>query len=140
MRKQYYWIGMHNDVAEYIAKCMEFQKVKVEHRNPGGLLQPLLIPKCKWNVVTIDLITKFPKKIVHNDAIMMVVCKLTEVAQFILVKTTNIAYIYMKEVSRLYGISKAIVSNIDVKFTSNFWKGSFEGFGTNMDINTTYHP
>ena len=31
VRKQYYWLGMKNDVAEYIARCMECQKVKVEH-------------------------------------------------------------------------------------------------------------
>ena len=31
VRKQYYWSGMKNDVAEYIARCMGRQKVKVEH-------------------------------------------------------------------------------------------------------------
>ena len=34
VRKQYYWPGMKNDVAEYIARCMECQKFKVEHRHP----------------------------------------------------------------------------------------------------------
>ena len=29
VRKQYYWPGMKNDVAENIARCMECQKVKV---------------------------------------------------------------------------------------------------------------
>ena len=29
VRKQYYWPGMKNDVAEYIARFMECQKVKV---------------------------------------------------------------------------------------------------------------
>jgi len=31
---------------------MECQKVKVEHRHPAGLLQPLPIPDWKWDVVT----------------------------------------------------------------------------------------
>ena len=34
VRKQYYWPGMKNDVAKYIARCMEYQKVKVEHQHP----------------------------------------------------------------------------------------------------------
>jgi hypothetical protein len=38
---------MKNDVVDYIARCMECQKVKVEHRHPVGLLQPLPIPE-KW--------------------------------------------------------------------------------------------
>ena len=27
----------------------------------------------------------------------------------------------------------------DTKFTSNFWKGLFKGFGTNLNFRTTYH-
>jgi hypothetical protein len=46
----------------------------------------------------------------------------------------------MKEVTRLHGVPKAIVSYKDPKFTSNFWKGFFKGFGTNLNISTTYHP
>jgi hypothetical protein len=46
----------------------------------------------------------------------------------------------MKEVSRLHGVPNTIVSNRDPKFTSNFWKGLFKGFGTNLNLNTSYHP
>ena len=52
----------------------------------------------------------------------------------------NGADIYMKEVFRLHGVPKEIVSNIDPKFTSNFWKGLFKGFGTNLNLSTMYHP
>jgi len=135
---------MKNDVAEYIARCMECQKVKVEHRHPAGLLQPLPIPEWKWDVVTIDFITKLPKTPKQHDAIMVVVDKLTKAAHFIPIKTThkaaNIADIYMKEVARLHGVPKAIVSDRDPKFASNFWKGLFKGFGTNLNMSTAYHP
>ena len=46
----------------------------------------------------------------------------------------------MKEVSRLHGVCMTIVSYRDPKFTSNFWKGFFKGFGTNLNLSTTYHP
>ena len=135
---------MKNDVAEYIARCMKCQNVKVEHRHPTRLLQPLPIPEWKWHVVTMDFITKLPKTRLQNDAIRVVVDKLTKVAHFIPVKTThkvsNIANIYKKEVAKLHGILKAIVSDRDSKFTSNFWKGLFEGFGTSLNMSTSYHP
>jgi hypothetical protein len=44
----------------------------------------------------------------------------------------------MKEVVRLHGVHKAIVSDKDPKFTSNFWKGLFKFFGTNLNLSTTY--
>jgi hypothetical protein len=39
----------------------------------------------------------------------------------------------MKEIVRLHGVPKEIVSDRDTKFTSNFWKGLFKIFGTNMN-------
>ena len=44
LRKDYFYPNMKNEVAEYIARCIECQHVKVEHRHPAGLLQPLPIP------------------------------------------------------------------------------------------------
>ena len=60
IKSQYYWPGMKKEVTDFIAKCLESQKVKDEHRNPTGLLQPLAIPEWKWEVVTMDFITKLP--------------------------------------------------------------------------------
>jgi hypothetical protein len=38
VRSQFFWPGMKKDVDDYIARCMECQKVKVEHRYPTGFL------------------------------------------------------------------------------------------------------
>ena len=46
----------------------------------------------------------------------------------------------MREIARLHSIPKTIVSDRDTNFTSNFWRGLFKGFGTNMIFSTTYHP
>jgi hypothetical protein len=36
-------------------------------------------------------------------------------------------------------VPKSIVSYRDPKFTLNFWKGLFKGFGTNLNLSTMYH-
>ena len=55
---------------------------------------------------------------------MVVVDKLSKEAHFIPVKTTykaaNIADIFMKQIFRLHGILKVIISYRDPKFTGNF--------------------
>ena len=37
LRKDYFWPNMKNEVAEYIARCIECQQVNVEHRHQTGL-------------------------------------------------------------------------------------------------------
>lgn len=46
----------------------------------------------------------------------------------------------MKEIFRLHKIRKANISNMDVKFTSKFWKTLFTPMFTQLKFNTTYHP
>ena len=46
----------------------------------------------------------------------------------------------MREIFKLHGLAKVIVSNRDPKFTSNFWKGLFAYLGTKPNFNTAYHP
>jgi hypothetical protein len=75
---------------------------------------------------------------------MVVGDKLAKVVHFIPVKLShkepNIVEIYMKEISRLLGVPKAIVLDRYSNFTSNFWRGLCNGFGTNLNFDTTYHP
>ena len=90
-----------------------------------------------------DFINKFPRTTKQHDSIMVVVDKLTKAAHFIPVKlthkATNIAKIYMREIVKLHSVPKAIVFYRDPKLTSNFWKGLFNGYGTNLNFSTTYH-
>ena len=52
---------MRLDIVYFIARCMECQQIKTEHEHPVGLLQPLPIPKWKWEVISMDFITGLPK-------------------------------------------------------------------------------
>jgi hypothetical protein len=52
---------MRKEMAGYVAKCSICQQVNVEHRKPTGLLQPLAIPKWKWEMITMDFLLGLPR-------------------------------------------------------------------------------
>ena len=88
LKKEYYWPGMKKQVVEYLARCLECQQIKAEHQHPAGLLQPLPIPEWKWETISMDFITGLPTSTKQNDAIMVVVDKLSKSTHFIPVKST----------------------------------------------------
>jgi hypothetical protein len=144
LRKLFYWPNMKGEIAEYLARCQDCQQVKAEHQHPAGLLHPLPVPEWKWETISLDFITGFPKTQKQNDFIMVVIDKINKSAHFIPIKSTikaiNIAEIFMKEIFRLHGIPKMVISDRDVKFTSAFWKELFAGLNTNLNFSTSYHP
>lgn len=91
-----------------------------------------------------DFITGFPRTSRQHDSIMVVVEILTKVAHFIQVNSnysaTNVAHVFIRDIVRLHGVSKNIMSNRDAKFTSWFWKELFVGLSIELAFSTTYHP
>ena len=75
---------------------------------------------------------------------MVVIDKLSKSAHFIPMKSTfkaiNFVEIFMKEIFRLHGIPKMVISDRDVKFTSSFWKELFGGINTDLNFSMSYHP
>ena len=60
IRKDFFWPNIKKEVAEYLARCLECQQVKVEHQHPIGLLHPLPIPEWKWETISMDFIIVRP--------------------------------------------------------------------------------
>jgi transposase InsO family protein len=75
---------------------------------------------------------------------MVVVDNLSKETHFIPIKSTfksiDVANVFMKEIFRLHGFPKTIISDRDAKFTSSFWRSLFAGLGTQLEFSTTYHP
>lgn len=90
MKNKYYWLGMKKKVVDYISGCLECQQVKVECIHTTVLVQPIAIPMWKWEVISMDFITRFPKTSKHNHVIMVVVKKMKKEAHFIVVKSSQV--------------------------------------------------
>ena len=73
---------MKGDIMEYVSQCHTYRRVKAEHQQPVGLLQPLHIPVWKWDKISMDFIIGLPKTPSGHDSIWVIVDRLTKVARF----------------------------------------------------------
>jgi hypothetical protein len=48
--------------------------------------------------------------------------------------------LYMKEVMRLHGVPKSIVSDQDCNFLSKFWWCLHDALGTKFSLSVAFHP
>lgn len=143
LKLSFWWPGMKKDVAEFVAKCLVCQKVKIEHQRPGGLLQPLPIPAWKFDSVSMDFVMGLPNAAGGLNAVWVIVDRLTKVARFIPMKKTwsmeQMAEAYSNEIIRLHGVPREIVSDRDPRFLSHFWSSLQKAFGTNLKLSTAFH-
>ena len=116
-------------MVEFVARCLYCQQVEVECKKIGGLLQSILISKWKWEFISMDFITCFPRTSRQHDSTMVVVSGLDNITHFIPVKSTNpashVSQIFIRDIMRLNGVPKKIIVDKDAKFTSRFWKDLF---------------
>ncbi|GJP69448.1 hypothetical protein CLOP_g460, partial [Closterium sp. NIES-67] len=104
----------------------------------AGLLQPLDPPERPWQHFTMDYMSGLPAGPSRNNAILVVVDRLTKMAHFIAcqqkITAEQTAQLFIANVIRLHGLPTAIISDRDPKFTSNFWHHLWDQFGTKLQL------
>jgi hypothetical protein len=144
LKTTYWWYGMKRDIAEYVALCDTYQRVKAEHQQPTGLLQPLQVPEWKWEEIAMDFVIGLPRTQSGYDSIWVIVDRLTKVAHFIFVKTTysgpQLAELYILRIICLHEVPKKIVFDRRTQFTLRFWERLHETLDTQLHFSSTYHP
>lgn len=143
VKRAFYWKGLKLDVTNFVKQCAICQKAKSEHVHPGGLLQPLPIPKGVWQGISMDFVEGLPKSEGYTT-ILVVVDRFSKYAHFFPLKhpfsAQQVAQVIVDNICKLHGMPLSFVSDRDKVFTSAFWKQLFTLMQTKLLMSTAYHP
>ncbi|TYK00065.1 transposon Tf2-1 polyprotein isoform X1 [Cucumis melo var. makuwa] len=110
-----YWDDMKKDIKKYCEECLICQKNKILALSPAGLLTPLEIPDTICDI-SMDFMDGLPKS-PGFEVIFVVVDRMSEYAHFMALKHPYMAKfvieLFVKEIVRLHGYPRSIVSDRD---------------------------
>ena len=143
VEERFVWPRLKHDVAVVVSQCRICQMAKGT-KNVSGLYMPLPTPHEPWQDLSMDFILGLPKTARGHDSIYVVVDRFFKMAHFIPCSKTldavHIAKLFFKEIVRLHGLPKTIVSDRDTKFTSYFWRTLWRLMNTQLKFSSAYHP
>ncbi|GKC35618.1 putative reverse transcriptase domain-containing protein [Tanacetum coccineum] len=120
LRDMYWWPGIKKDVALYPK-----------------------IPEWKWEMITMDFVTKLSRTKSGHDSIWFIIDRLTMSAHFLPMYEDNkihrLVRLYLNEIVARHGVPISIISDRNGRFTSRFWQSIQEALGTQLDMSTAYH-
>jgi hypothetical protein len=93
--------------------------------------------------ISIDMIGPLPK-FEDQDTIIVIVDRFSKMIHLIPTTTSllplRLAEIYKKEIWRIHGILRRIISNRGPQFASKFMKELCNALGIERNLSTAYHP
>ena len=125
--RDYWWPSMRQDVKAYVLGCLKCQATKtITHRNQPPLQPITPTSDVPFGTIALDFITKLPKSggcdtiltITDHDctkAVILVPCKEA-------MRTEEFLELYRERVFPYAGIPKKVISDRDVRFTSDIFK------------------
>lgn len=142
-RRWFWWPRMGLDVDRFCMSCATCQVSKTSNQMKVGLLHNMLIPTRPWQSVGMDFVGPFLGD-QGLDYMGVVLCRLTSLVHLIplsvRVKTTKLAWYYVRDIVRLHSMPDTIVSDRDTKFMAKFWKELHCVMGTKLLMSTLFHP
>ena len=141
--RDYTWFGMPKDVCRYIRNCHVCQRSLTPRHRPSGILRALPIPDRPWSSISMDFVTGLPWSY-GNDAIWVVVDRLTKMHHFVPCRTTtsapDLANLFLHHVRKLQGLPNDIISDCGPQFASEFWRQLCSRLGISTRLSPAFHP
>jgi len=134
---------MRNTIKQYVKNCDICQRTKVVRHAPYGLMKPNEAADRPWKSISMDFIMDLPKS-EGNDAILIVIDRLTKMAHFLPctkeINAQQFSELFMREIFRLHGLPKDIITDRGSIFTSDLWKERTKQLVIERRLSTAFHP
>jgi len=145
--REFWWPGVRQMVKDYCQSCMTCARIKPTRHARHGELQSLPIPANIWEDIAMDFITELPPSTLGGreyDSILVVVCRFSKMVHFIPSRgdldAPGLAETFHREIVRLHGPPKSVVTDRGVLFTSAYWSTFAQCLGTRRLLSTAFHP
>ncbi|PKI75291.1 hypothetical protein CRG98_004331 [Punica granatum] len=141
-----------NKVADALSRMSNLLvNLRIEfHRGLGRMLAWILCWVYREHSVRFTFVVKHKSRVKNRvaDALSrmsnLLVNLRIEMVHFIPCKKTTyairVALLYFREVYRLHGLPKSIVSDWDTRFLSHFWRSLWKMVDTQLQFSSAYHP
>ena len=134
---------MSHDIEAYCKTCGICVITEDANNKPAGFLHSLPILDRLWQSIGMDFMGPLLKS--NNfDYLLLVIDQLISQVHLVPITMTmttrEVVWLLLKEVVRLHGIPKSIVSNRDTKFTSIFCKELHRLMGSKLLMSAAFHP
>lgn len=140
-----WWPNWKHDLAEYCSSCDRCQKANKATGKRYGLLQKIKEPSQPWEVINMDWVTGLPPGGAHShNACLVIVDRYSRTPLFLPCykddTAMDTALLFYTRVISQSGVPRAIISDRDPKFTSEFWQNLNDILGCKLKMSTAYHP
>ena len=143
LQHHFYWPRMRKDVEKLCNQCATCKQAKATNQTKGMYMH-LPIPSEPWVDISMDFVLGLPRTMKGSDSVFVVVDRFSKMAHFIPCHKTDDASLIddllFRDVVRLDGIPRSIVSDRYTMFLSHFWKTLWAKLVTKLMFSTTCHP
>ncbi|GBG66585.1 hypothetical protein CBR_g64857 [Chara braunii] len=142
--QRFRWPTMMRDTKLYVETCQVCQRGKPRTQAPLGLLKPLRILKRPGESLSMDFMDRLVTSKSGMCYVYVIMDRFSKYARLVAMpataKTEYVIKLFKENWVRDFGLPKSIVSDRDVRFTSELWKAAAAKQGTQLQMTSGNHP
>ncbi|GBG90868.1 hypothetical protein CBR_g51374 [Chara braunii] len=142
--QRFWWPTMMKDAKLYVETCQVCQRDKPWTQAPLRFLKPLPNPERPGESLSMDFMDTLVTSKSGMRYIYVIVDRCSKYARLLAMpetaKTAYVIRLFKENWVRDFGLPKSIISDRDVRFTSDLWKAAAAEQGTQLQMTSRNHP